>query len=124
VKLNHLPLIALGAGLLLVGLSLVWPRMIGSTVWTEEQARQFSEASANVHQAAHDHSHDAGAAADDQKPQAQSLEEARRRFEQSRAQLDRAQSLRAGTARVLKWAGAVCVVLGAAAHFLLRHSPR
>ena len=121
MKMTYLSLVVLGAGVLLVVLSQFWPSIIGGVVWNEEQAREHAQASAKLHQL----SHLRGRAKDDghehdENPEGPSLEEARQRYERSQAMLLQARSYREGTARVMKWAGVLCSLLGATGYFVLR----
>jgi hypothetical protein len=61
MKLASLCLGLCGAGVLLIGAGLLWSNGIGDkTLWSEEQAIAFNQASAAYHQAAHAHAeHDA-----------------------------------------------------------------
>ena len=121
MKMIYLSLVVLGAGVLLVVLSLFWPRIIGGVVWNEQQAREHAQASADVHHLSHlrghttDHGHEHA-----ENSEGRSLEEAKQRYERTRASLHRARSYREGTARAIKWAGVLCSFLGAAGYFVLR----
>jgi hypothetical protein len=124
MKIIHLPLIVTGIGVLLVGLSFVWPGMVGPKVWSDEQALHHSQVSADIHSLAHQQPRgtDDEPANGHQAEQARSLQEARQRFQQSQEMLQQAQGYRDGVPRLLRWAGGLCVVLGAAGFFLLRRT--
>lgn len=121
MKIIHLPLIAMGVGILLMAFSFVWPRMIGGVVWSEQQASEHAEAAAELHRLAHARAHSADHGdGSEGEHKARSLEEAKQRYEQSNAMLERARAYRRRTARLLKWAGAACALLGGAGYILLR----
>jgi ABC-type transport system involved in cytochrome bd biosynthesis fused ATPase/permease subunit len=121
MKLSDLPLTALGVGIVLVVLSLIWPSIIGKAVWSEQQAREHATAAAELHRLAHGHAHAADHAAGvEGEHNRGSLEEAKQRYERSQDMLQRAKTYRQGTARLLRWAGTACSLLGAAGYFLLR----
>jgi hypothetical protein len=123
MKIIHLPLIVTGIGVLLVGLSFVWPSIVGPKVWSDEQALRHSRISAEMHGFAHQESHDPDLDPEaQQQAQARSLEEARQRFQQSQEMLQQAQAYRDGVPKLLRWAGGLCVVLGGAGFFLLRRT--
>ncbi len=121
MKIIHLPLIALGLGILLMAFSFLWPRMIGGVVWSEQQASKHAETAAELHRLSHAHSHSADhGEGSEREHKARSLEEAKQRYEQSKAMLERARAYRRRTARLLKWAGAACSLLGGAGYLFLR----
>jgi hypothetical protein len=121
MKVRCLPLIVLGVGVILVGLSLVWTRVIAEVVWNDEQASELAQASAELHRLSHARAHarDHGAR-DKDEHQAGSLEQARERFERSQAALQQAQAYRWGSTWLLRGAGGLCAILGAAGYFILR----
>ena len=55
MKIVHLPPIAIVTGLLLIGLSLLWPSLLGKSVWSDQQAHERSRASADLHGLVHEH---------------------------------------------------------------------
>ncbi|MHC4179663.1 MAG: hypothetical protein ACYSWU_19295, partial [Planctomycetota bacterium] len=120
MKIAHLALVSLGVGILLIALSFFWTGMIGSVVWNEQQAREHSQASAELHRLSHRHGPDAdhGSGAEGEH-EARSLEEARERYENSNAKLQQARAYRSGTARLLKWLGAFLAFLGGVGYLLL-----
>jgi hypothetical protein len=121
MKMINLSLVVLGAGVLLVVISLFWPRFTAEIFWDDQKAREHSQVSAKLHQLSHLRGHTAAHGNEhDGNPEGRSLEEAKQRYQRSRAMLHRARSYREGTARVLKWTGVLCSFLGAAGYFLLR----
>jgi len=121
MTIRNLPLIAMGMGILLVALSLVWPRVIGGAVWNEQQASEHAEASAELHRLSHAGSHAADhGTGGKEEHKAGSLAEARQRYERSQAALQQAQAYRRGSTWLLRWMGGICALLGAAGYFLLR----
>ena len=128
----YLPLIALGIGILLVSLSFLWPRMTRKAVWSEEQAMERAQLGSELHALAHsrghaqpqgnsheeDHGHQHSAA----EPAAGEFEAVKQRFEGSTAALEKARARMDWTARLLKWAGGICALLGAAGYFILVRS--
>jgi len=121
MKIRHLPLIVLGVGIILVGLSLVWPRIIAGAVWSEPQASEHAEASAELHRLSHARAHAADHGAEHKEEhKAGPLAEARERYERSQTALQQAQAYRRGSTWLLRWAGGICTLLGAAGYFFLR----
>jgi len=127
----YLPLIVLGVGVSLVVLSFLWPRMVRKAVWSEEQATERSQAGghlhalmhARVHSKARGNSHEEGHGEHGTAgPTAEEIEAARQRFDRTTEGLDKARARREGTARLLKWAGGICSLLGAAGYFILMRS--
>ena len=121
MKIIHLPPIAIGTGLLLVGLWLLWPSLLGKSVWSDQQAHERSRASADLHRLVHEH-HDAEAHGGTSDSTAAELREAEARYERSDAQLQRARSLRDRTAAVLKWAGILLLAVGAGGYWILQRA--
>jgi hypothetical protein len=128
-----LPSAAIVLGLFLFLLSFLWPWMVGtSTVWSEEQAEEYAHAAADLHAKLHEqvHADDGhggheghGHAAGEHEPAVPgSLEAAKARFEESKAGLGHARSVRRGPARFFRWAGVLCFVLGVAGYFVVRGS--
>jgi len=131
MKIIHLPLIALGVGLLLIVLSWVWPRTIGSGVWSDQQAREWSEASAEMHSLVHDHGHGggddhrragAGTEASTHEQDSPKLKAARERFSRADAGLQQARSLRSGVAGALKWTGILFLAVGTVGYWIIQRS--
>jgi len=121
MKIRHLPLIVLGLGIILVGLSVVWPRIIADAFWNDGQASEHAEASAELHHLSHARAHAADHGAEGKEEhKAGSLAEARERYERSQAALQQAQGYLRGSTWLLRWAGGICALLGAAGYFLLR----
>lgn len=111
----------MGAGLLLVVISYVWPQETAArAAWTEEKARQRLEAGHELHRlqgmqahadapagVAHSHGdHDQGA------PNAAALEEARRQFEGTTAPLEAARNSHAWLITLIKWLGIALAGVG------------
>ena len=136
MKLVHLPPAVMGIGMFLVVLSFLWPRIVGTEmVWSEEQARELSEASAEMHRLVHESAHGttqasqtdrshgetAGAASPNhEEGEPEALRAARERYRRSEAGLQRAQSLQQGPAAVFKWTGIVLALAGAVGYFVVR----
>lgn len=134
MKMVYLTLALAEMGVLLIVLSFFWPSLLGTeVVWTEEQAVEHSQAAAELHQLQHERIHEQGHEHDPQHahPGAQqagsdgehdggSFEAAKRRYEDSRAKLQTARSLRLKTATYLKWSGVICSVVGVVGYCLLR----
>lgn len=138
MKMSQLAVGVFFVGLVLLGLSALWPVFVRpKTVWSDQQAQQHSQASAEVHrlieQQVHAeaaarggdpaHAHGATHPVPGQEPGGpEALEAAKERFRQSQAQLERARSMREGPTRVFKWLGIACALLGAAGYYALRSS--
>ncbi|HUT11440.1 MAG TPA: hypothetical protein VMY42_13145 [Thermoguttaceae bacterium] len=128
MKLHHLPLIGLGLGVFLVGLSIVWPSLTRSAVRGEEEARQHGENAAQLHglldqrdPAAsqgneHAHSH---APASDQGGEngASAYQAAKEKHDQSQARLEKAQFLNSGIATWFRWFGVFLTLAGLAGYY-------
>lgn len=113
MKMIHLPLIPLAIGLVLIVLSLAWPSAVGSSGWSEEEAREWSAASAEMHSLLHNHGHAPGEAeATSRDHESPALKAARERYAKADAGLQKARSFRFGVAAVLKWSGIVLLVAG------------
>lgn len=120
MKLIHLPLVVVGIGIFLVVLSFVWPSIMGTkVVWSEDQARELSEASAEMHRLLHEHDHGT-ADGNPEEGEPDVLLAAKERYERSEAGLQRARSLQQGPAAVFKWTGIVLALLGAVGYFVVR----
>jgi ABC-type transport system involved in cytochrome bd biosynthesis fused ATPase/permease subunit len=125
MTIRRLPLIVLGIGVLLVAISLVWPRIIARTVWNQQQASQHAEAAAELHRLSHARAHAADHAAEGKEEhKGGSLEEARQRYDRSQTALQQARAYRRGSTWLLRGAGGACALLGAAGYFLLRAAAR
>lgn len=140
MKIIHLPPVAIGVGVLLIGVSFVWPRVIRtSTVWSDEQAGEYARAAAAVHRLAHvrmhaaegDHQHKHGdrhgvacerhhGGGDNPARGAETFEEAKLRFDKSQRDLDSARAFRHGAAVLFKWTGILCMFVGVGSFYLLR----
>ncbi len=129
MKIIHLPLTVIAIGVLLVVASQVWPSLVGGSVWSEEQARTLSRASAEVHRLQdHGHGHgEAGHAHGDGHDHGQghqegpkTLEEAKRLYEIEEAKLRKARSFRSTPAVFFKWSGILCLIVGVVGFYVLR----
>jgi len=130
MKLIHVSLGFVAAGVLLVVLSFLLPSLVGGKrAWSEEQAQVYSEATSKVHQLGHErdpdahareHGKDPHAKEPDAKQLAAEFEEAKQHVEQLNVELERARTRGQTTALWLQWIGAVCVVLGGAGYYVLR----
>ncbi len=121
MKMRNLSLAAMVVGVLLILLSVVWPRVVGTErLWSDEQARAHSVAAAELHSMAHQQKHAAGRTDDDSAGGADELEAARQRYEQSEEELLAARTFRRRTVLLLKWAGVCCSIGGAVGYFLAR----
>ena len=136
MKLIHLPLVVMGIGVLLVVLSFLWPRIMGtSVVWSEDQAHELSEASAEMHRLVHEHHHgssggtasapqhgptavQAGENHGEEEPEV--LRVARERYQRSEGALQGARSLQQGPTKYFKWSGILCALLGVLGYYVLR----
>ncbi len=120
MKLIHLPPIAMAAGLVLLILSFVWPQTDDSdAVWSDEQARERSEAAAELHQLQQAHGEDE-AKTHDESGHAAKLAKARQRYERSNALLESARSRRRWPATLLGWGGGLLALAGITAYCVFR----
>ena len=95
-------------GLVLLGLSYAWNFIVPrDAVWSQEQARENAQAAANLHQMTHVAGHsDISRSSDEDKRHVEAhLASAQKRFDESRAGLDRAVALREDSATALRWIG-------------------
>lgn len=119
MKRAYLPLIAMGVGIFLIGLSSLWPSMTAKALWSEQQAREHSQAAAALHWLAHAHADGRhGGGETNHHPKADSLRAARDRYERSKAMLERARSYPQRIATALKWTGVLCALLGIMGYFV------
>ena len=106
----RLPLSAFAAGIFLMVLSVVWPRLFsGQAVWTDDDARSHAAAAIDLHRA----SEDGGAAPE-------ILATAERRADESQARLDAAENRGRTVAWLLRWSGIAASLAGAIGFFVLR----
>ncbi len=125
--MSRLPLIAIGLGLSLLVGSLLWPGLVGSTVWDEKQALERSQAAAEFHQLVHQQAHAGAHGAKEDKDHAHEqssgdLSAAKARYQQADAQLQHARFLRGGAAAILKWAGVLLLAIGAGAYVIQKRA--
>ena len=118
MSLTRWALLLTVAGVAMLVLSVCWPRVARTgTPWTEEKAKEHAQAAARVHHLAHDRVHAQGPQKGEpphahEASSAETLEEARSRFERTSAELQRAKTAGQGVTTVFWWFGIVCVVLG------------
>ncbi len=99
--------ILLGGGIFLLGVSFVWPSLVGGRrAWNEDMAKSYAIAAANYHDALHARAH-TGHGTDEAKP---ALAQAREDFETQQTALNSAQNRGQLSATVCRWLG----ILGAA----------
>ncbi len=134
MKIIYLPLTLTVVGLLLIVWSLLWPGMVSTeSVWSDQSAREYSQAAAEVHhlqsQAAHQddpggghgHSHATAHGPAGNPPDVDGTpEEVRRRHERLKAELEAARRFRDRTAKWLKWTGIVTAIFGVVGYGVLR----
>jgi hypothetical protein len=113
------------AGLALVTLSWVWPSVVTpERVWSEEQAKESSKASANLHKRVHEAAEAAERrGATPGQPDAEfdaAIEEQKRAFDEAQAKLDRARQIRFGPIAWFRWIGAVCTLAGLGTYITVR----
>jgi len=132
MKLAPAALMAFFLGLGLIVFSFIWPSLVEKSAWSEEQAKEHSAASADLHRLAHMQGHPAGdaghgepghahspAGASDQSSGPQAFEDAKARYQKSSDALAAAQSYYQGVAVWMKWIGIVLTLLGAGAYLVL-----
>ena len=127
-KLPALALTLVVLGLCTIVLSVVWPRLVPvDTMWTEEQAREKSAASANLHHATHEaaHAEDDPSLDEASKQRARELKrEAQERFDASREALDRVQRWRKTVASILRWSGSILTAIGVVWYYAISAGSR
>ena len=102
----------IGAGIALLLLSYLLPALVGGRrAWTEEDARAYSQAGANLHDALHSGAGEHGRAVADE-PRAVPLKEAEERFAKHKAKLESAQNRGRLTGRILLGLGVICLGIG------------
>ena len=119
MKTANLPLLAIGIGVLLILLAWIWPRMVATIVWSDRQAREYAEASFEMHELAHDHAHAAAGHGDQRRHDAEALKAAQR-CKRLKAELQRAQSRRRGPAVFFGWVGVFCLTAGVVGYYVRR----
>lgn len=120
-----LPLLMLGliiGGVVLVGLSLVWPSAARSaSPWTPEEAKEHAQAGGKAHHLGHELIHKGNKATSVDRA---AFQEAKERFDRADAALLEAQNRGQKTAAILKWLGIVCVLLGGGGFLILRRDEK
>jgi len=138
MKLIYLPPLAIGLGLFLFALSLIWPRVVGpGTIWSDEQAQERSAAGGQLHHLKHEHyaaehptgKNDSGghpkhahghSQGKDVEQLAAELAAAKQRYADSEESLRSAQSMRTVPATWFRWTGALSMFIGVVGYFALR----
>jgi hypothetical protein len=137
MKWTIVPPALMAVGLVLMIAGFVWPRIVGDSVWSEEQAGRMSRAGADVHRLQYQH-----ASTRDRENGTQSglssverlegnphksadrlkaeLDQAREDWDKAQSELDWARAKRNGPAAVLWWLGVVNCLFGVAGFFVLR----
>ena len=114
MKHAWLPLAGLIVGIVLVALSVAWPRLFTSrAVWTDDDAGQHAAAAADFHRQTVAGPSASGA-----------LAAARQKFDESKARLDAARNRGQTTANVLFWIGLVTALTGAFTFLAVGGQPR
>jgi hypothetical protein len=125
----------IGVGLGLFVFSFFWPSLFHShsNAWTEDQARAHSEISGRLHHLAHARSHQLGDSHGGEPADAdphdhaevnnQALEEARRQYQKSQAELQRAQNLGEGVAGWMRWIGIAVAIVGVGSYYYCKEGP-
>jgi hypothetical protein len=138
MKWTIAPPALMGAGLLLMIAGFIWPRVVGSSVWSEKQAQRLSTAGADVHRLQYQHAFATDGESNtggggqrrveqfDDNPQPSTdrikaeLDQAREDWDQAKSELERARKMRSVPSHVLWWLGVVSCFLGVAGYFVLR----
>ena len=115
-----------GIGLLLIVLSYAWLAFFGTrSNWSREDYQEHAEAVRGVHDLMHHHSHETNQhdhPASSNKTNHPQIREARERFERSHAALQNARNAHQRTVSLLKWSGAVFILIGCISFFAARES--
>jgi hypothetical protein len=137
MKWTLLPPTAMGVGLFLMIAGFVWPRMIGNSTWTEEQAQRRATAGADVHRLQYEHAfatdpekdegpHGRGVGRIDDNGQVSvdrlkaQLDQAHEEWDRAESELKWARAKRSIPSHVLWWLGAFGCLLGVVSYFVLR----
>lgn len=111
-----------GIGLLLV--SFILPTAVGGRrAYTDEDAAEYQQASAELHAALHAAAHETGDEANDGEHEAHaagSLEAAQSRFDAAQTRRDEAAARGATTAMIVKYLGVLCVAGGIVSYLAMR----
>jgi hypothetical protein len=138
MKWTIAPPVLMGVGLFLMIAGFVWPRVVGPSVWSEEQAKRLSRAGADIHRLQYEHAF--AQEGEDHPPQGgprrfehveadpsknaegikAELDKAHQDWERAQKELGWARTKRNLPAHVLWWLGAVSCCVGVAGHFVLR----
>jgi hypothetical protein len=124
MKLMHAMSALVIAGVCLVAISFGWQSLVGGKrAWSDEQAKEHARLSGEGHHKMHERAEGPAGRHTEHpaKSGEESLEEIKERYQQSREELQQAQSRGATTALVFRWLGAVCTVIGGAGYFVLRN---
>src|SRR5262245_1216598 len=103
-------------GVVFVGVSFVWASVsTGRSEWSDEQARAYQAASADLHSLTHKYGeHLSGAKGEAIPPE---LQQARAKYDELRGQLDTARARPLALALALRVTGMALAVVGAALYF-------
>ena len=114
------------SGLLLLAVSVIWPRLIDDDrVWSPEQAHEHAQAAASLHQLTHEAAeaqlNDRASEAEKARRRAE-LQAAEQRYNTSNEQLEWAKQVRGGgtAADVIWWLAIALLIIGAVRHFALQ----
>lgn len=123
MKLTHLAGTVIALGLFFLLLAGLWSLVFSDkAVWTEPQAKEYQEAAASLHAAAHQRA-DAGKPPHANEPahnSTVSYDEAKARYEKSQAALDSARSFQSRPAAIFRWIGGILCTLGLVGYFVGR----
>lgn len=114
-------------GLLLLGVSYMWPLLLPQeVVWSEEQALEKSNAAADLHRMSHEAGHVVSDSTDEEEKKAaqEQLQKAQSRFDESKAALDRGRRFRDITAIVLRSCGIVFALMGVIRYKIIQSDDR
>lgn len=133
------PPVVMGAGLVLIFSSYLWPWLVKSSVYSEENAKRLGAARAELHTSTYVYEAAKQRAAGDGPPKPgaravhshggehDSLEEAKARFDKAKqeyeaanAELQSARGWRSKPASVLWWSGSFVALLGVAGYVVLK----
>ena len=110
------------AGLLLIALSVVWPRVFtGRSGWTDEKALAYQAASAEVHRLSMQAA--TGAPENQTRAHQEELADAESKYAALRAELDTARGRPARIVAMLRYGGILLLVAGALGLLARRDSP-
>lgn len=126
-RMRVMAVIMLAVGLVLFVVSLLWSTFMPTDlVWSREQGVEQARASTQLHKLTHDRAHaEESNISEARKEEARrQLAESKKRFEASRAALERAQTLRRRIPFAMRWSGVAIMVIGLGIYLTANEQPK